>query len=239
MTDVEALKVQTGRPAKGLDRAVVVRAALRAIDARGPHNLTMRGLGQDLGVEAMSLYRYVSGREDLLEAVVALLLDNFRHDLDETLTVTWQGYLQNLAHAVRRIAVEHPAAFPLVATRHPAAPWLRPPLRSLELVEQFLSTLLSHGFDDDQAVDTYRAFTSFLLGQLLLESAARGAETAPVETPLNEGGASVPTSDAHADTSANPTVVRLRAQLSEDRADEEFEIGLETLLDRLEMALTQ
>lgn len=239
MTEVEAPRTPTGRPTKGLDREVVVRAALRAIDVRGPHNLTMRGLGQDLGVEAMSLYRYVSGREDLLEAVVALLLDNFRRDLDATIDATWQGYLQNLAHAVRRIAVEHPAAFPLVATRHPAAPWLRPPLRSLELVEQFLSTLLGHGFSDEQAVGTYRAFTSFLLGQLLLESAARGAETGPVETALDEGGASVPTTDATANTADNPTVVRLRALLSEDRSDEEFEIGLETLLDRLEMTLAQ
>ena len=72
MTDVEAPRAHVVRPTtRGLDREVVVRAALRAIDARGPHSLTMRGLGQDLGVEAMSLYRYVSGREDLLEAVVA------------------------------------------------------------------------------------------------------------------------------------------------------------------------
>jgi TetR/AcrR family tetracycline transcriptional repressor len=239
VTDVETPRAHVVRPPRGLDRETVVRAALRAIDDRGPHSLTMRGLGQDLGVEAMSLYRYVSGREDLLEAVVALLLDNFRSELDETIAGTWQGYLQALAHAVRRIAVEHPAAFPLVATRHPAAPWLRPPLRSLELVEQFLSTLLSHGFTDDQAVGTYRAFSSFLLGQLLLESAARGAETGPAEDPLDEGGASVPTTDAAADTSANPTVMRLRSLLSEDRSTEEFEIGLETLLDRLELRLTQ
>ncbi|GAA3572853.1 TetR/AcrR family transcriptional regulator C-terminal domain-containing protein [Microlunatus spumicola] len=239
MTEVEALRTPTGRPTKGLDRDVIVRAALRAIDARGPHSLTMRGLGQDLGVEAMSLYRYVSGREDLLEAVVAMLLENFRQDLDQTIADTWQGYLQSLAHAIRRIAVEHPAAFPLVATRHPSAPWLRPPLRSLELVEQFLSTLLAHGFSDVQAVGTYRAFTSFLLGQLLLESAARGAETGPAEDALDEGGASVSTTDAEADTAANPTVVRLRSLLSEDHSEEEFEIGLETLLDRLEMALAQ
>jgi TetR/AcrR family transcriptional regulator, tetracycline repressor protein len=230
----------TAEPARpGLSRDRIITTAIDFIDKRGLTALTMRRLGNELGVEAMSLYRYVSGREDLLEAVVALLLDDFRSELDETITGTWQGYLQNLAHAIRRIAVEHPAAFPLVATRHPAAPWLRPPLRSLELVEQFLSTLLSYDFDDDQAVDTYRAFTSFLLGQLLLESAARGAETGPVETPLDEGGASVPTTDAQADTSDNPTVVRLRGRLSEDRSAEEFEIGLETLLDRLEMSLTQ
>lgn len=235
----EATTAAPDRSSKGLDRPTVVRAALRVIDAHGPTNLTMRGLGQDLGVEAMSLYRYVSGREDLLEAVVAMLLVDLQTDIDESLTSTWQGYLQTLSHAVRRIAVEHPAAFPLVATRHPAAPWLRPPLRSLELVEQFLSTLVAHGFSDEQAVDTYRAFTSFLLGQLLLESAVRGAETGPVEEPLDEGGAPLPNADGTADVSGSPTVVRLRPLLSEDRSADEFEAGLESLLDRLELTLSQ
>ena len=136
------------RSTRRLDRDAIVEAALRSIDRRGAQGLTMRGLGQDLGVEAMSLYRYVTGREDVLEAVVTRLLQGLRAELDDQLTETWQGYLQTLAHAVRRIAVEHAAAFPLVATRHPAAPWLRPPLRSLELVEDFLATLSRHGFTD-------------------------------------------------------------------------------------------
>ena len=244
MTEDQLTEDQLPRPVanrspKGLDRRTVVLAALRAIDAHGPHSLTMRGLGQDLGVEAMSLYRYVSGREDLLEAVVALLLHNLREGLDDSLTHTWQGYLQALAHAVRRIAVEHPAAFPLVATRHPAAPWLRPPLRSLELVEDFLCTLQAQGFSDDQAVATYRGFTSFLLGQLLLEAAGRGSETGPAENALDEGGASLPTGDSQVDPSRTPTVLRLRPLLSEDRSAEEFETGLELLLDKLEMRLMQ
>ena len=172
---------------------MIVLAALGFIDRHGAQGLTMRGLGQELGVEAMALYRYVTGREDLLEAVVKLLLEGLHQDLDDQLSETWQGYLQTLAHAVRRIAVEHPAAFPLVATRHPAAPWLRPPLRSLELVEDFLSTLSEHGFTDGQLVDAYRSFSSFLLGQLLLESAMRGADTSPVEVPLDEGTRRSPT----------------------------------------------
>ena len=171
-------------PAKDWIGFSIVQSALRAIDREGAQGLTMRGLGQDLGVEAMSLYRYVSGREDLLEAVVAHLLDGLQLEIDGQLAETWQGYLQTLAHQVRRIAVEHPAAFPLIATRHPATPWLRPPLRSLELVEEFLSTLSSHGLSDHQVVAAYRAFSSFLLGHLLLEVAARGAQTSPVEVPL-------------------------------------------------------
>jgi TetR/AcrR family transcriptional regulator, tetracycline repressor protein len=223
---------------KGLDREVIVRAALDSIDRKGSQGLTMRGLGQDLGVEAMSLYRYVSGREELLEAIVAELLAGLS-DLDEQLGKTWQGYLQCLAHAVRRIAVEHPAAFPLVATRHPAAPWLRPPLRSLELVEDFLATLNGFGFTDEQVVVTYQAFSGFLLGNLLLEATVRGAETSPVEVPLDEGNATVPTQDGQVDLSDKPNVARFQPLLSKDRSAEEFEISLETLLDRLEMEISQ
>ncbi|HZA73951.1 MAG TPA: TetR/AcrR family transcriptional regulator C-terminal domain-containing protein [Propionibacteriaceae bacterium] len=223
---------------KGLDRDVIVQAALDSIDRKGSQGLTMRGLALDLGVEAMSLYRYVAGREDLLEAVVAVLLKDLA-DLDDQLGQTWQGYLQGLAHAVRRIAVEHPAAFPLVATRHPAAPWLRPPLRSLELVDDFLSTLSGFGFTDQQVVGTYRAFSGFLLGNLLLEAAVRGAATSPVEEPLDEGNAKIPSRDGQIDLSGSPAVARFQPLLSEDRSAEEFEISLETLLDRLEMDLSQ
>lgn len=228
-----------GGSGKALDRAAIVQAALAAIDRDGAQGLTMRGLAQDLGVGPMALYRYVSGREDLLEAVVDLLLDGVREDLDDELSKTWQGYLQTLAHAVRRIAVEHSAAFPLVATRHPAAPWLRPPLRSLDLVENFLDMLGGHGFTDAQTVGTYRAFSSFLLGQLLLESATRGAETSPVEVPLDEGDAQLPNRDSEVDLHGRPTTARLRPLLSEDHSDEEFEISLEMLLDRIELDLAQ
>lgn len=224
---------------RGLDRTKIVDAALSYIDEHGVQSLSMRGLGAALGVEAMSLYRYVSGREDLLEAIVARLLDGLRQELEARRGQTWQAYLQALAHAVRSIATEHSAAFPLIATRHPAAPWLRPPLRSLEVVEDFLKSLTGFGFSDSQAVGAYRSFSSFLLGQLLLEAATRGAETAPVEEPMDEGDASIPNADGRLDLSSNPTVERLRSTLSEDRSQEEFEVTLETLLDRLEMSLSQ
>jgi TetR/AcrR family tetracycline transcriptional repressor len=231
--------VETGGTTRTLDRQAIVEGALRIIDRSGAQGLTMRALGQELGVGAMALYHYVSGREALLEAVVAELLEGVRRDMHIELSNSWQGYLVSLAHAVRRIALEHATAFPLVATRHPATPWLRPPLRSLELVEDFLVTLGRHGLTDEQTVSTYRAFSSFLLGQLLLESASRGADTSPVEEPLDEGDAQVPNQDGRADLDACPTTTRLQPMLSEDHSVEEFEISLETLLDRLEMNISQ
>ena len=224
---------------KRLSRTAIAHAAVGYIDRHGAQGLTMRGLGQELGVEAMALYRYVTGREDLLEAVVAELLDGVSAGLDSQLTSSWQGYLQTLAHAVRRIALDHPGAFPLVATRHPAAPWLRPPLRSLELVEDFLTVLSSHGMADEQVVEVYRAFSSFLLGNLLLEAAQRGAETSPLEVPLDEGSAQISNTDGQLDLSGNPAIARFRPLLSEDHSAEEFEVGLETLLDRLDLSLSQ
>lgn len=222
-----------------LSRELIIETALKQIDRSGAQGLSMRSLAQELGTEAMSLYRHVHGREDLLEGVVALLMGDLTSRLDEQLSEHWQGFLQTVAHHVRQIAIDHPKAFPLIATRHPAAPWLRPPLRSVEVVDTFLTTLIGHGFTDAQAVDAYRSFSSFLLGQLLLESAVRGAETGPVEEPLDEGGADIPEGDGHVALDRVSEVRRLRALLSQDRSDEEFEVSLEVLLDRLDRELSQ
>jgi len=226
-------------PAPKLSRDLIVETALAQIDRTGAQGLSMRSLAQEIGVEAMSLYRYVHGKEDLLEGVVALLMSDLTSSLDDELSEHWQGFLQTVAHEVRRIATDHPKAFPLVATRHPAAPWLRPPLRSVEVVNTFLSSLIDHGFSDAQAVGAYRSFSSFLLGHLLLESAIRGAETGPVEEPLDEGNAAIPEKDGSLALDDASEISRLRTLLSEDRSEEEFEVSLEVLLDRLSRELSQ
>ncbi|WP_404442907.1 TetR/AcrR family transcriptional regulator C-terminal domain-containing protein [Microbacterium marinum] len=232
-------KTSAGPSTKGLSRELIAQTALEMIDESGAHGLSMRSLAHRLHVEAMSLYRYVHGKEDLLEGVVGLLMSDLTAALEKETGQHWQAFLQTVAHEVRRIAVEHPMAFPLVATRHPAAPWLRPPLRSVEVVNAFLTALIGQGFSDEQAVGAYRSFSSFLLGQLLLESAVRGAQTGPVEESLDEGDASIPHRDGSISLDHADEVLRLRPLLSEDRSQEEFEISLEVLLDRLDRELSQ
>jgi AcrR family transcriptional regulator len=224
-----------------LTRELILRSAIEFMDAHGSQNLTMRRLGQALGVEAMSLYRYVNGREDLLEGVVDELVSQISVDPHGKMQPAdgWQSVMQWLAHSVRQLALEHPAIFPLIATRHPAAPWLRPPLRSLRVVEEFLEALIARGFTEAQAVRAYRSFTSFLLGHLLLEVASLGAETSPVEEPLDEGEAQVANNDAELGLENYPTVGRLRDLLGEDHTEAEFEQALEVLLDRLDLELSQ
>jgi AcrR family transcriptional regulator len=223
------------RPTLSRDR--IIETAIAFVDKHGLATLSMRRLGKELGVEAMSLYRYVNGREDLLEGITDHLVAGLhldRHDLQLKPTDGWQAYLQWLAHGVRTLARQHPNVFPLIATRHPAAPWLRPPLRSLRVVEDFLSVLISRGFSDTRAVVAYRAFSSFLLGHLLLESSMLGAQTSPAEEPLDEGDSDVPNEDQKLDLDGFPHLQRLEVQLSEDHAAPEFEQALEDLLDRLD-----
>jgi AcrR family transcriptional regulator len=217
-----------------LDRERIVAAAIAFIDESGLTALTMRRLGGVLGVEAMSLYRYVPGREHLLDAVVTAVMDEMRAD-EEVLDAPrdgWQDFLQRLAHGVRRVALAHPKVFPLVASRPAGAPWLRPPLRSLAWVEVFLDGLAGEGFSDDAAVGAYRAFTSFLLGHLLLEVAVHGADVGPLD--VLEGGEDLPTSLA-----PYPSVRRLGDALAQDHSAVEFEESLENLLDRIALIQIQ
>lgn len=226
-------------PRRRLDRDRIVEAALSSIEAGGLEQMTMRSLGRDLGVEAMALYRYVTGREDLLEAVVASLLDGLVQRVEEAETTSWQEYLQHVAHEVRRTARDNPAAFPLVVSRHPAIPWLRPPLRDIEIVEHLLATLTAAGFADDQAVDAYKAFTSFLVGSLLLEVSTRVENVSAVDEPMNEGRAQIPEQDTPDDDLREaPHIQRMQQRLSQDCSDAEFEIGLETLLNRIESTVS-
>jgi hypothetical protein len=128
---------------------------------------------------------------------------------------------------VRRIALAHPEVFPLVCTRPSAAPWVKPPLRSLRWMESFLTVLSDCGFNDGESVAAYRAFSSFLLGHLLLEVSAQGVDIGPVEE-------ADPGTPDRADLSGYPHLQRLEPELAQDHTVDEFEESLENLLTRLE-----
>jgi len=235
--DADAALVHGQQPPSArvpLSRERIVATAVAFIDAHGLVDLSMRRLGTELGVEAMSLYRYVTGREELLDAVVEHLVAELAEDTEVVREPThgWQDFTQRLAHGIRRIALAHPNAFPLIASRPGQAPWLRPPLRSLEWVELFLAALVAQGFTRGGAVAAYRAFTSFLLGHLLLESSQAGADIGPLDV---VGDTDVDTSADQDDLAAeHPLLAELRPALSEDHAAVEFEESLENLLERLQ-----
>lgn len=208
-----------------LDRTRVIRAAVELIDEQGAAALSMRHLGRRLDVEAMSLYGHVDGRDNLLDSVIESIIDDLFEELHTALdeAANWSDYLVHVAHGVRASALAHPNVFPLIATRPPQAPWIRPPLRSLRWIDAFLTHLRGYGFGDDAAVYTYRAFTSFLLGHLLLEVAALDNTT----TTASRAPVTI-------DLAAYPTVQELSAKLAENQTKIEFEDSLDNLLTRLQ-----
>jgi TetR/AcrR family tetracycline transcriptional repressor len=162
------------RPGRGLSLDRIVTVTLELMDEQGIGATTMRAVSSRLGVRSMSLYRYVQDRDELFDAVVERIVNELADDPEVQLRPVdgWRPYLAGMAHGVRRYARAHPHAFPLVATRPPAAPWVNPPLRSLRWVEAMLTGLAREGFSDEQVLFTYRTFNSFLLGYLLLETSA-------------------------------------------------------------------
>ena len=174
MTRVQGGRGRRSRPGRGLSLDRIVTATLELVDEQGIGAATMRAVSSRLGVRSMSLYRYVQDRDELFDAVVERIVNELADDPEVQLPPVdgWRPYLAGMAHGVRRYARAHPHAFPLVATRPPAAPWVNPPLRSLRWVEAMLTGLAREGFSDEQVLFTYRTFNSFLLGYLLLETSA-------------------------------------------------------------------
>src|SRR3974377_2261684 len=61
-----------GRRAR-LSRDLVLRAAIALADGGGLDAVTMQAVGRRLGVEAMSLYRHVRNKDDILDGIVDLV----------------------------------------------------------------------------------------------------------------------------------------------------------------------
>jgi TetR/AcrR family tetracycline transcriptional repressor len=259
--------VRRGR-GRGLSRERIAAAALQLIDERGVGTASMRAIAGGLEVEAMSLYKYYSTREQLLDAVVELICGELDNDPEVSRDASngWRDYLSRLAYGVRRYAVAHPHAFPLIATRPADAPWVNPPLRSLAWIENLLSTLRGAGFDDRQLLFAYRSFNSFMLGYLLMETGARtledpqrgdgsyaaGSDPEPVPgglSPQRTAAQRRAIADASdpgelldpqqdIDFEKYPVIRELARELAVERYGAEFESALGDVLDRIAAQLS-
>lgn len=243
--DVRPDSGTSGREASGVEgrtvRArlslpIILDAALLLIRRDGVAALSMRQLGREIGVEAMALYRYVPNHQALVDALVNRVVDDLLDSPDMAMPteLDWREFLSRHAHGLRALAIAQPNVFPLIATHPPQAPWVRPPLRSLRWVEDFLGGLLSRGFAEQGAITAYRSFSSFLLGHLLLEVSARGVPVGPAEPATQESDTRPGGPVLDPDLSEFPALTRLAGQMGDFDPDAEFQSALTGLLDRLE-----
>lgn len=148
-----------------LSRARIFAAALTLVDRDGLEALTMRGVAAQLGVEAMSLYYHVPGKEAILEGVFDLLIA--RADLPVGV-VSAPEWIRGTAEGFRRLAVEHPRTFPLLTTR----PIPLADAAAAEPIEAGLAAFARSGMDAAQAYAAVQAVLISLLSLGLLESQA-------------------------------------------------------------------
>jgi AcrR family transcriptional regulator len=146
-----------------LDRDRVVSAAVALADEAGLSAVTMRALGQRLGVEAMSLYHHVSGKDELLAAMVEVVTGEVERPRPGR---AWDRELRRTALSLHQVLLRHPWAGSILEGRASAGPV------RLGYLEAVMATLRSAGFDIQQAYRASRLVDTYVYGSALLESSS-------------------------------------------------------------------
>jgi AcrR family transcriptional regulator len=204
-----------------LTRDRILHAAAGCADQHGLQALTMRRLGQLLGVEAMSLYNHVANKDDLLDGMVDLVFGEI--DLPPA-DVDWQTAMRQRALSVREVLVRHPWATSLMESR------LSPGPATLRHHDAVLGTLRQAGFSLALAAHAFSAINSYIYGFALqqINLPFHGADEV---ASMAEAFLSQFPADAYPDLAA--LTVEHVLQPGYDYAHE-FEFGLDLILDGLE-----
>ncbi len=217
-----------------LSRDLVLETAVSLVDHEGLGALSMRRLGQELGVEAMSLYHHVANKEALLDGMVDAVVGELNAEVGpgggEEAERDWAAALRARSLTARTVMLRH-KWLPAVLESRTA---LSAPL--IAYFEGVLATLRAGGFSHDLAHHTLHALGSRALGfsQELFDPA--------------QGGGDVEMSDAEmaAMAQAFPHLSAMLAEVAHDDPEStigwcddqaEFEFGLDVLLDGLRVRL--
>jgi AcrR family transcriptional regulator len=139
-----------------LTRERVVRAGLALLGRRGVERLSMRALADALGTAPMSLYRHVRSKEDLLDAVVALVLNRLDFDLPER--GSWSDRAAAWMHSLRNQLRRSPEVVSILMQHGHYAPAL------LRATDTLLGILRAAGFEGRDAVRACREIMWSTLG---------------------------------------------------------------------------
>jgi AcrR family transcriptional regulator len=204
-----------------LTRERVFEAAVALVDERGIESLTMRAVGQELGVEAMSLYYYVANKDELLDGMVDLVFSEIELP---TTDVDWKTAMRRRAISTRGALARHRWAIGLLQSSTSPGP------ANFRLVNAVLGSLREAGFSVGNAVHAYSALDAYIYGFALQE------KTLPVDTPgeLAEAAESMRRQFSADDyPHIAETITEHVTKSGYDFADE-FEFGLDLILDGLE-----
>ncbi len=210
-------------PRVRLNRDRVLGTAIKLADTGGIASLTMRKLGAELGVEAMSLYRHVANKSDLLDGMI----DGVFAEIDlPTEDIDWRGAMRRRAISAREVLSRHPWAIGLMESRATPGP------ATLRHHDTVIGILRGAGFSIELTAHAYSVLDSYIYGFALQEPAL------PFGTP-EETAQLAQAIMARFTSGQYPHLTELAVehvmQPGYDYGDE-FQFGLELILDGLERA---
>jgi len=202
----------------GLSRDRVIDTALAIVDREGLDGLTMRHLASELGVEAMSLYHWFPNKAAILDALVEASLRETASAIDSTAAEGWRASLRALAHAHRRVLKAHPNTLPQLNSRPGKS------VEAMRFIERMLDVLRTEGFTPRLATQTMQALLAYIRGAVAMEAAADMVRTE--SHGMDELMERLPAAEF-------PRVHEVAALFRgpPPSGDEQFEFGLEALLD--------
>ncbi|HLM96936.1 MAG TPA: TetR/AcrR family transcriptional regulator [Acidimicrobiales bacterium] len=144
-----------------LTRNRVLRAAVAFADANGISTLSMRKLGEALGVEAMSLYNHVTNKDQLLDGMIDLVFREI--DLPDA-GADWKTAMRDRAESARRALGRHPWAINLMSTRTSPGP------ATLRHHDAVIGSLRAGGFSVAMTAHAFSLIDSYVYGFALQEA---------------------------------------------------------------------
>ena len=205
-----------------LSRERILRAALDLADRDGFEACTMRKLGAQLGVEAMSLYRHVTSKDDLLSGLVDLVFAEV--EVDEPGTTEWRTAMRARAHSHRAAMRRHRWAIGVMEGR------MQPGPASLRVHDATLGILREAGFPFRAAVHANSALDAYVYGFALQERDLPARADGATAEVMREQARHVPEMRDY------PYLVEAMGEFGGAGYDydAEFSIGLELILDGIE-----
>jgi AcrR family transcriptional regulator len=202
-----------------LSRERIINAAVALADAGGFDSLTMRNLADELDAAPMALYRHVANKEDLLDGMVDVV---FGEMYPPAIKGAWKDELRERGISARAALQRHPWAVGLMESR------LHPGQASAVHHNATMGCLREAGFRFKEAVHAYNLLDAYTYGFALQEL------TIPFETPEESGEMAATTVGERGDEF--PYLAEVVVELGKTGYDytEEFEFGLDFILDGLE-----
>ncbi|GLW07047.1 TetR family transcriptional regulator [Microtetraspora sp. NBRC 13810] len=208
------------RPAHSRD--AVAAAGVRVADTEGVEAVSMRRVAAEPGAGTASLYRYLTGKDELFDLMVDAVM---RAEEPPERTGEWRADLRALAAGSRAVMLRHPWLPMLVAARPNLGPG------SLRWMESWYGAVDGFGLDADEMLALVGTVQIFVHGAVTRELAEREAGFDFASRMAAQGAYG----DAVIAGGAYPTLIRIMVEAEgphrPDRHDRAFADGLERVLD--------